>query len=1415
MKNTMRRTVSAAIVLILMVFALTFQVIAASSGSVDGLSITRTGSAGDITTGTHSATLTVKKSWSVGGGSAEDTFTITNPSTNTKDLKVTFNYATSGTVTSVKATGVAENTGSKCAVTLKPGGSFTIYLKTTASKLSSATATFSITDLVVEEVLDSAQLTVNFDAALGGVKANGTAVSAGDVITVTKDGVTLTTVPASGKQFIAWVDGTGKVVSLESAYTYKPAEAEMTLKAVFASDAPVFFVDGGKTIVEGWTEAMKYSGVVALANNATLTEGTYTVPSGVTFLVPYNGGLTASVEKPVWSTPVANPPAPTAYKTLTLMSGAKIVVNGIMTVPAEVYAGDTSAGLASTMVKNSYGHVVLNSGSSITVNSGAKLSAFGYITGSGDVIANSGATVYEGFQIMGFRGGSALSGMAVSKKAFPLSQYYIQNIEAPLTLHYGANEIAYVALYMDGSLIDSSAAFIGKSGNLFNLTSGYLVKRYNKASDRLMVDIHGNLDVDKFSITIKYIIDYPIKSSDFVMPITNNMTIDIHNGATVNINANMSMLPGAEINIHKGGTMKMASGKSMYLYDRDEWVGKGYIYPAEDLRPLAFVPDRVKTRTAADLKDAQITVEGTLDASVGKLYTSTGGAAIKGIEGGLVKVVDGGTTTDKQATQNGTSISYVDVPMNSAWLHHGNESYLTNGAGDYYYINGFWHLGNACSGGEPIVENNVDPTCGAAGSYDSVVYCTVCNGLVSRDTVTVDALGHTAVSDANPNGDPIASATPATCTDAGVEFDYWKCTREGCGVYYKVENDTQIVVEENAWVSPALGHEYTVSENGYTWANDYSKVTASGVCSRDESHIGEIDSINVTSATTDATCSAPGETVYTATFAENTEWKNLDTQTAKVELPINKNAHEWDNDCDTTCNNDESHTREVTHAYGDWVVTTEPTCEGEGVQTKTCPVCGDKQTQAVQAKGHSYTSEETKAPTCTEKGEKTYTCACGDTYTEEIAATGHTLTQVDAKAPTCTEAGYEAYEYCSVCDYTTYKEVAATGHSYEEVVTAPTCTEKGYTTYTCACGDTYVDNYVDAKGHSYTSEETKAPTCTEKGEKTYTCACGDTYTEEIEAQGHDMVNVDGKPATCTEEGYTAYRDCTRCDYIEDKEVIPAAHTLTSVEAKDPTCTETGYEAYEYCTACDYTTYVEIPATGHVNTTTTTVDATCTADGSVTVTCDDCGAVISSETIEATGHNYVDGACSVCGEADPDYSTGVTVSGTAVSWNSTDDAIYMLYSSITEDATIKADWKAGTYETAIQTATKGGITNVTVDGKSMKSQTFTFEGVEAGTYKLVILKPGKYVPKIVEITVGTENVDVGQQKLWLYGDVTGDGKIRTGDATQIYKYLASARTFTDDEFAAADVTGDGKIRTGDATQMYKYLASGSSKFDEYK
>ena len=42
---------------------------------------------------------------------------------------------------------------------------------------------------------------------------------------------------------------------------------------------------------------------------------------------------------------------------------------------------------------------------------------------------------------------------------------------------------------------------------------------------------------------------------------------------------------------------------------------------------------------------------------------------------------------------------------------------------------------------DAVVENEKEATCGAAGSYDTVVYCSVCNAEISRVTTTVEATG--------------------------------------------------------------------------------------------------------------------------------------------------------------------------------------------------------------------------------------------------------------------------------------------------------------------------------------------------------------------------------------------------------------------------------------------------------------------------------------------------------------------------------------------------------------------------------------------------------------------------------------------------------------------------------------------------
>ena len=289
--------------------------------------------------------------------------------------------------------------------------------------------------------------------------------------------------------------------------------------------------------------------------------------------------------------------------------------------------------------------------------------------------------------------------------------------------------------------------------------------------------------------------------------------------------------------------------------------------------------------------------------------------------------------------------------------------------------------------------------------------------------------------------------------------------------------------------------------------------------------------------------------------------------------------------------------------------------------------------------------------TCTADGvSEAWYCATCDKKVAggEVIPASHTIVKVEAKAPTCTEIGWDAYEYCTACDYTTYAEKAALDHDIviDEAVAA-TCTETGLTAgQHCSRCDamTIAQEVVPALNHKDTLVEVdaKAPTCTEIGWDAYEyCTACDysTYTEKAALNHKDtLVQVEAKAPTCTEIGWDAYEYCTACDYstYTEKAALNHKDTLVQVEAKAPTCTEIGWDAYEYCTACDYTTYAEKAALDHDIVIDEAVAATCTETGLTAgqhcSRCDDM--TIAQEVIpDLGGHINEDGntTCDRCGE----------------------------------------------------------------------------------------------------------------------------------------------------------------------------------------
>ena len=313
-----------------------------------------------------------------------------------------------------------------------------------------------------------------------------------------------------------------------------------------------------------------------------------------------------------------------------------------------------------------------------------------------------------------------------------------------------------------------------------------------------------------------------------------------------------------------------------------------------------------------------------------------------------------------------------------------------------------------------------------------------------------------------------------------------------------------------------------------------------------------------------------GNTVVVRSCNDGHSWGNW-TVTTK---PTCTEAGEETRTC-SVCNQTETRKVDATgHSWSDWTVTTKPSCTAEGVETRTCSKCNTSETRKVDATGHSWGDwTVTTKPTCTAEGVETRTCSkCNTSETRKVAATGHSWGNwtVTTK-PTCTAEGVET-RTCSKCNASETRKVATTGHSWGNwtVTTKPTCTAAGVETRTCSKCNASETRKVAATGHSWGEwKVTKAPTDTEHGEETRTCSkCNATETRSVAALGHTV----GTEWLYDDQSH--WHVCS-CGEIMEKE----DHKLKWVTTKEATETESGLKHQE-CEVCGWKGKdVEIPATG--------------------------------------------------------------------------------------------------------------------------------------------------------------------------------------------------------------------------------------------
>lgn len=536
-----------------------------------------------------------------------------------------------------------------------------------------------------EPEVDSSKVTFVYDESLGSVTVGGKAIANGATVDVSyKTGAALAATAKGDSKFLGWIKADDhSVISKDATYTLQVA-ADTTVQAVFANASSKAWFDVNGYLFDNLNDAVTKGSTVVLAWDGVLEQGDYTVPGGVTLLIPFDDANTLYTSEPGYnSASDSSYSTPKAYRTLTMKKDANLTVLGAMSLSAKFYTGNGGSDVCGAPTGN-VSFVRMETGSSINVS--GSLYAWGFITGDGSITANSGASIYENFQFTDFRGGTQSTQM--DNDVFPISQYYVQNIEVPLTLHSGAKEITYTGVNVRRMDITSAVNFIGASNSMnsmFNLTSGYIVKRYDGATDRLVIDLYGGMTISSLEINLAIT---SIHSGGKPLPINSNITVNLRDGSSVICKQNLALLPGVQIIIDKGASFELQDGSKKTLFGSSTIKTDVYVYGGGDwgnycgagnkqFIPIKYAPGKTYTRTAEDLVDASILVNGTLDAGNGYLYTTENGANIYNKGSGKVVITPGSNTSTYQLVQ-GTGNKAI--PVTSAQLHNGG---MGIGTADY------------------------------------------------------------------------------------------------------------------------------------------------------------------------------------------------------------------------------------------------------------------------------------------------------------------------------------------------------------------------------------------------------------------------------------------------------------------------------------------------------------------------------------------------------------------------------------------------------------------------------------------------------------------------------------------------------------------------------------------------------------
>lgn len=531
-------------------------------------------------------------------------------------------------------------------------------------------------------------------------------------------------------------------------------------KAGAAKDNKVGVCRIGETSYATLEDALAYANnnpekevIIFMTNDYVLPAGYYTVPEKATIVVPMSDTqakmINESAPKMVYNDVSGdkthyNNNRPQEFRRLTFAKGVNIDVFGAIELTCHQYSSNEAY---TGQPVGPYGRLEMEEGSHMTLQDGSQLRAWGYMTGKGETDARRGATVHEFFQMGDWKGALVTAGIVglfgdatiKNYKIFPVSQYFIQNIESPIKYHPGAvlttaaavsEGVRYNGMDLSIAMATNDIKIIGVTerddaiflmDNEADAENTWVQKSYLVEQDIQNYDVNssahiGSMVIDLGPLTIPGLLPTTqiiLNSAEFDLPITSNMKIHLRSGF-MDFMQNTSLIPGSEVEVDKQSTVTISVDSkdidhtgALYVYDADDW--EEYAYNQLYTKVVQYSPswaDKTPGTPRPNIREegskpasAKINVHGTFDAQGGFVYTSASGANIfsSNEDAGTFKFNNRGESLFKTTPTVWNiigSASYDSKEFSPAKLRNGDDSYTdTKDAAQetsYCYTNNRW-----------------------------------------------------------------------------------------------------------------------------------------------------------------------------------------------------------------------------------------------------------------------------------------------------------------------------------------------------------------------------------------------------------------------------------------------------------------------------------------------------------------------------------------------------------------------------------------------------------------------------------------------------------------------------------------------------------------------------------------------------